>query len=156
MEITWRRSETRMLVTGREIPCSCRVKNELNGLRNDWSVVHGELEDGTEGPPFQPRQFPLGRWKVTGIHRRTHPYLRPFFIATEAFQEMPAWTVHEGVYEGPSRDFFMDYGYGIHCSASPTTLGCVRVDDEEHLTMLIVAIRNAWTANEDVYFDVTD
>lgn len=156
MEIRWKRDEL-FLVTGSVmIPCSCRVKNEVNKLRNPWAIVHGELVNGDEGPAFQPRQFPVGRWKVTGVGRRSSPYLAPFFISTNAHQEMPAWTVLEGHYIVQSGETFDDWGYGLHCSASLTTLGCIRIDDESHLTMLISIIKAAWADKDEVYLVVEE
>lgn len=111
-----------------KIKVSCKVRNELNGLRQPHEVVHSERKDGSEGVPYYPRPFPYGSWKVYRPVARSSPYLAPRFTPTDANQLVESWSVKDSVYDKPSGTYVADWGYGLHCSTSSTTLGCVRFD----------------------------
>jgi hypothetical protein len=156
MEMVWKRSRAYLLADKMNVACSCVVRNEENGQRKPWEVVHGERRDGSEGPPYQPRMFPIGRWKITGIFPRGSDYLRPFFIATDAHQQLPVWRVTEGHYLEKTDELFEDWGYGLHCSTSQSTLGCIRIANVALLTRMIDAINEAGARGEESWLTVED
>ena len=131
----------------RDIRAWCNVRNELNGNRKIGSVaVYTQEADGDEGEPYMPREFPTGRWDITGIiphpDQENDNYLYPYFIATTARQNVQVWNIDKyGKYESPSGRFVADYGYGLHFSSSPTTLGCIRIANEADLRWLVSQIK---------------
>jgi hypothetical protein len=117
-----------------EVEVSCAVRNELNGLRRADEVVYTCAEDGvTDVEPYYPRTFPCGSWLVGDVEEvdpRYDPklYKWPYFIEfPEACQRVEAWALKDGKYWRKTGFLAWDYGYGMHHSSSPTTLGCIRV-----------------------------
>lgn len=140
MELKYVLLKERLTAVGRSIVATNLVRNELNGRRLRDEIVY--TVPGRKA--YFPRQFPEGRWKVTGVIE--HPdsvgdsYLYPYFISTDAFQEVGVYSVVNGLY-GQRVGVEMDSGYGIHHSDSSTTLGCIRVVDEEDLRWLVGVVR---------------
>ena len=129
---------------GRIIPCACKVRNELiPGGRQD--VVHSENADGSTGVPYMPRPFPSGLWTIgkpapIDPAKDVHLYEWPFFIPTDAHQLVDEWGVtleDTWHYVQPTGQKVMDWGYGIHFSSSPTTLGCLKILIETDLRWLV-------------------
>jgi len=147
--IVLKNGRTLLSAFGREIKCSCLVRNELgtgNMARLPNQVVHTEP---TPGYPYQPRPFPISTWDIGKPVRMTADsgaYIRLWWIPTTAHQEVRVWNVEEhesySVYNGPSEPalYVQDSGYGIHCSGSPTTLGCLRISQDGDLEFLAVSI----------------
>lgn len=132
---------TNIAVGSRIIPCSCNVRNEINKWRGETEVVHGERRDGSQGPPYQPRGFPSGRWNVGKPVKETDPYMAPWFIPTDASQMVDEWITEriKGVerYLMKSGRTFDDWGYGLHFSVSSTTLGCIKILSLTDLLFLV-------------------
>ena len=157
--IEFHKTDEYMWAWGRKIHCWSKVRNELNGLRDvGYPVVYSENEDGTEGSPYMPRDFPIGEWKVTGL--TFHPdqirdhYLYPLFIKTNAHQTVRIWLQENGVYTRKTDEIIEDYGYGNHFSDSMTTLGCVRDEKEEDIRFVANQIRIFLQKNEVIPFIV--
>lgn len=126
MIITYSLSSRRMIVTNGgkwELEASCLVRNEVNGWRKNTEIV----KTIPEGRPYQPRQFPVGVWKVGRPVARTEPYKAPIYIPTNAWREVRVWRVVDGEYHHPTDDMVIDTAYGLHCSTSNTTLGCIKI-----------------------------
>jgi hypothetical protein len=155
MVIEWRRDEGILSCDGNSIPCSCDVRNELNGRRKHVEKpVFTENEDGSRGKPYFPRPFPKGEWRVVSILPKIDAYMAPFFISTNAHQTVAVWDEVRDHYFRPTGEEVEDYGYGLHCSSSPTTLGCGRIASKDDLSALIGSIREAWVRGEEVTISV--
>lgn len=151
---------------GREIKCSCLVRNELGTgdmARLPNQVVHTEPAPGY---PYQPRPFPATQnnvWTLGKPVRETYDagaYIRVWWIPTNAHQEVRVWNVAEhesySTYEGPSDPpiYAQDSGYGLHCSGSPTTLGCLRISADADMEFLAASIIDDQTAGNVVQMEV--
>lgn len=141
----------------RPIPISCFVRNELNGLRKIDEVVYTM----PAGIPYYPRRFPTGIWSVTGIRRREDIYREPFFIATDAHQLVDEWRVDDGPdgrprYASPTGRMVQDREYGLHFSRSPTTTGCIKIEERSDLLDLVDRIREAFSSKDLVTLEVVE
>ena len=155
MQLTWRRNEGLLSYGNRIIPVVCDVRNELNGRRKlDEKVVYSENQDGSEGMPYMPRKFPIGKWNVLAIIPKIDPYEAPEFISTDARQQVHPWTSADGHYGVEMEDLIWDWGYGLHNSTSSTTLGCGHIIEVEDREALSEAIRIALEAGDMVILEV--
>ena len=165
-QIHFDKKTVKMNAFGRDITVTNNVRNELNGLRTSSEVVYSTNQDGKNGKPYYPRQFPAGQWYITDIvaHDKkkddgtpAEPYLYPFFLATNAHQTVPVYKleiVNDKEKLGAPDGTVEDWGYGIHHSTSSTTLGCIKIVKEEDLTWLVGQIKAAWKDNAIVRMDV--
>ncbi len=134
--ITLNAQKTLLSAFGRNIVCSSIVRNELGTgalLRPMNQVV---LTEPSPGQAYMPRSFPSGTWSIGKPEQETSDpaaYIRGWWIPTTAGQNVIVWNTEEQesqmVYTTASGVTLWDSGYGIHCSASPTTLGCLRVGE---------------------------
>lgn len=150
MIIHWDKSLPYLTFADQHAACSCRVRNEINGLRKASEVVYtmpGNV-------PYMPREFPNGEWEVGSPRARESEYLAPWFIPTDAWQDVDEWRVLEGMYIGKTGDKVRDYAYGIHFSPFAFTLGCVRLHDKDQLLELVMHIQRARYRQERVIFQV--
>jgi hypothetical protein len=140
-ELRWRQGDLSMTAFGREIGVSCDVRTLANGRRQLWQPVRSTTRAGGEGPYYDPRVFPVGLWYVTSVEQTDPPndYLGRVFIRTNAHQVCEEWEVaqDDGLYYlRPTGQYIDDWGYLLHNSSSPTTLGCLRVGSvEEQMRM---------------------
>jgi len=161
MNIRWLINEGKMFFGDSVVDCVCHVRNEENGERVLASKpVISENSDGSEGVPYMPRRFPMGKWNVTVILPKTDPYEAPEFIATDAHQTVERWRTRIGrdgneIYDQPSGDMVEDYGYGLHNSTSSTTLGCGRIIKTADRALLARTIRQSWESKEPVTLEIT-
>jgi hypothetical protein len=84
MKIIWHRDEGRFICDNTEFRVTCDVRNELNGrrkLHDRLEVVHAIA---TGNPPYMPRPFPKGKWRITGIENTDNPVYAPVKIKTDA------------------------------------------------------------------------
>ena len=134
------------------------MRNELNHRRPDpkrpaQDEVVRTYPDNIH--PYMPRIFPEGVWEVGWPAKRTHPYKAPYFIPTNAYQFLPEWQLDEdGGYLRKTDHLVCDKDYGLHCSSSVTTLGCVRIHHRKDLLFIVEAINDFLSRGEQVYFDV--
>jgi len=139
----------------KQISCSCWVRNELNGERKPTELV----KSIPSGEYYYPRVFPSGRFKVTErpIHRNaeTDPYTAPFFIPTDAGQDVDIWNVKNGAYDSNTYHTVWNTGYGLNFSTIPTTLGGIRLTLESDLLALVAVINKCFDAGEDVFVEVS-
>ena len=117
----------------RSIDCSCLVRNELNGWRRPKQIVYS-IPDKF---PCQPRIFPAGKWTIYKPVKRRAKYTAPFFIPTNAAQDLPIWKIKGGRYVHETDKRVLDEGYGLHFSSSNTTLGCIKIINLDDLTELV-------------------
>lgn len=149
--LVWVRDSNALLFIGDSIRVTCDVRSIKNGRRAiTEKPVRTENRDGSDGVPYDPLPFPRGCWKVTAIIPKTDPYMAPFFIATDATQRVYEWTEVQGHYGVLSGRMVADYGYGLHCSTSSTTLGCGRIESLEGLMRLKEYIEEEWQQNREV------
>jgi len=118
------------------LEASCLVRNEENGWRGSHEVVKTIPAD----KPYQPRQFPVGVWHIGWPVAREEEYKAPIYIPTDAWREVPVWSLVDGLYHRPTDETVIDEDYGLHCSTSNTTLGCIRIHRREDLYRLVSEI----------------
>jgi hypothetical protein len=153
MTIEWKRSEKYLVINGtQKIPCSCDVRTLANGRRRRDEIIRTI----PGGKPFDPQPFPVGQWTVTRPRARSDEYRAPYFIPTDAFQDVPIWSVEGGLYRHEISGQDRDREYGLHYSTSKTTQGCIRIDTKEDLLDLVRQIISAIDAYEPVRLTVTD
>jgi hypothetical protein len=162
--VSWKKSQGFLLADTTEIPCWCRVRNDLNGYRpikGRQDVFRTTNIDGSPGVPSMPRVFPNGDWRIFGIN--PHPdrvqdkYLYPFYIATDANQPLDEWELDgQGFYLRKTPFRVNDYAYGLHFSCGEWTQGCIRIANIEDLLFLVSIIRPELDAGRTVAFSVTD
>lgn len=146
-----------MMAFGNRIDCSCNIRNLENGWRQLDQVVWSTNSDGSRGVPYSPQLFPVGLWMVGRPEPETDPYLKPFFIPTDAHQAVEEWEIAERdkmVYVKPTGRLVEDWAYGLHNSTSPTTLGCIRVTLFYELRRLVDDINKALEDGREVRFEV--
>ena len=156
-----------LTVEGREIQVWSEVRNEINGRRpraGSPDLCFSILHDGRFGPPTMPRPFPVGSWRVTGIiphlslnaqGQPAEPYLFPFFIATDAWQDLDEWSLDaQGYYAEKTGRKVRDYAFGLHFSSSRTTTGCARIALEKDLRWLVDWIHPRLADGERIDIDV--
>ena len=155
MKIKWCRKNSFLTVNDWEVPCSCLVRNELNGLRMPHEVVYSINKHGQESSlAVQPRPFPTGKWHVTFVAPRIVPFTAPFMIMTDANQPLEVWRIDDdGKYELTTGALVVDWGYGLHYSTSRTTLGCIKITNKKDLLKLVEMIE---AEKEPVIVEVTD
>ena len=137
---------------GKTIPISCRVRNEENGLRE---LTEAPLLSMPDEKPVMPRRFPKGTWQVTDRpRRRVSPEKRPYFIPTDAWQELTVWSVVDGHYGEPTGECTKDIGYGLHYSAYVNTNGCLKVEKETDLIFLVSEINKCFDEKRSVFVKV--
>ncbi len=131
MLIRWNRNEGTAICGDEHFTITSEVRNELNGRRslgNPKDVVRS-IVNGQWGPPYMPRPFPLGNWRITGIEKTDNPEFAPIKIKTDAWQKVQVWELDkDGGYSHSTGESVRDEGYHLHWSQhSKTTLGCGRV-----------------------------
>lgn len=135
---------------GKEMAISCMVRNETNN-RGRGEVVYSIPKE----KPIQPREFPKGKWVVGKPLPRTHKYLAPYFIPTNAWQTLPVWNVDTSGYLSPSETVTRDEGYGLHYSTSSTTQGCIKIIVLKDLLYLVSCISASIDKGDVVYLEVS-
>ena len=156
-DLVWKRGDMHMLAFGQKIDCSCNVRNLENGWRQRDQVVFSTNADGSMGVPYSPQLFPVGLWKVGRPEVEIDPYLRPFFIPTNAHQLVERWHIAERdklVYVSGTGELVEDWAYGLHNSTSPTTLGCIRISLFYELRRLVDDINKALDEGHDVTMEI--
>jgi len=151
---------------GEIIPAQCIVRNRNNKWRRLDEVVRTSGSTTPHGLPYDPRPFPPGLWMVTAvIFRPENKALGPVYIATNAHQDLPVWTVNGNEYMHPTDRQFTARGYGCHFARyekngewvpSRTSLGCIVVPDEEAIMWLGTGVHDLMSAQEHVAFDVPE
>lgn len=137
MILSWKRHEPFLTAGNRTIPCSCNVRNELNGQRDGEDIVYSMPDHY----PYMPRPFPIGIWDIGKPEPRVNKYLAPFFIPTNARQVLPIWSILDGAYDAPTAEHITDWGYGLHYSESTTTLGCIKIHSRDDLLWLVEQLK---------------
>jgi hypothetical protein len=140
-DLTWSRAALAMTAFGRIISVSCDVRTLANGRRRLWQPVRSTTASRGEGPYYDPRRFPVGEWLVTSVELTNPPnaYLGRVFLRTNAHQLCEEWEVDQeetASYTRPTGAMIDDWGYLLHYSTSPTTLGCLRVASPEDIEWL--------------------
>ena len=140
--------------TVRDLVSSCNVRNELNGqrkLHDPTQVIYAMTHDPYHKSAVMPRFFPVGLWNVYRPRERDDTYLAPFYIPTDAEQYLPVWELDdEGGYKCIGHGMVLDIGYGIHFSTSHTTVGCIRIHDEQDLLWLVDTINKRLDAKDTI------
>jgi len=165
-QIRFDKKTVKMTAFGRDIGVTNNVRNELNGLRTSSEVVFSTDQNGENGKPYYPRQFPAGKWYITDIvaHDKNkadgtpvEPYLYPFFLQTNAHQTVPVYKleiVNDKQRIGAPDGTREDWLYGLHYSTSSTTLGCIKIVKQDDLLWLVGQIKAAWHDNQIVSMEV--
>ena len=156
--ITWSKSAKSMRIVNTikgpwTARVSCVVRNEENGWRKLDEVVY-TIPDRL---PYQPRTFPTGVWKIGRPKRETDPYLAPYFIPTNAAQDVETWELTpEGAYHQPTGRMVRDSGYGLHFSTSNTTIGCIKIRERGCLIRLVSEIIETLAAGQECTIEVSE
>lgn len=119
---------------GKDIDISCIVRNELNGWRKSNEIIFSVPDH----KPVQPRPFPKGIWNVGKPVAREDPYLAPYYIPTDAWQQLPIWELTaDRKYGHVTTDYVRDTAYGLHTSTSTSTQGCIKINNMHDLLWLV-------------------
>jgi hypothetical protein len=146
----WRKGSHELYAFGRVIPCSCDVRNEVNGRRHDDQVARSIPDN----QPYQPRTFPKGLWEVSKPLARENKALAPYFIPTDAWQELPVWELKNGRYYRATAEKVIDRAYGLHHSQFDTTLGCIKITNRDDLLWLVDRINDHLAIGRKVFLEV--
>jgi len=156
MKITADLSKRELSVNGAVFHITCNVRSLRDGKRQSWEVIRsipGSL-------PYDPRPFPKGLWDVTGVEwqkekgfdRNTYG---PVKIRTNAWQAVNVWELDkDGDYLRETPRQVRDEGYLLHYSASPTTLGCIRLASPADAEMAASVIQRVLERGEPVQLEV--
>lgn len=160
MKLIWNRTENDLAAGEAHFVVTNIVRNELNGRRklHDPRQVVNAVVNGQWGPPYMPRQFPIGTWKITAVEDTNDPEFAPIKIRTNASQPVTVWALDkDGGYDHPTDKTVMDSGYHLHyASSSSTTLGCGRVgtNSPDQVRKLAGILRNAIARGESLELEV--
>lgn len=162
MILTWDRDASDLEIGGEHFTVTNRVRNEIDpgAVRrlHDPSEVRRAIVNGQWGPPYMPRKFPKGQWRVLAVEDTHDPEFAPIKIRTDAHQLVQIWELDDkGGYDHPIDRLVDDSGYHLHWSAiSKSTLGCGRVglDDDTQVRALAHIIRGAMALHEAVFLKV--
>lgn len=150
MILKWKQGSRVLDVEGIEIPVSCRVRTLENGLRGRKEIVRTM----PGGVPYQPALFPVGKWIVKAPMERVQPDRAPWYIGTDAFQELDAWEIEDGSYTVKGGEKVRDSDYGLHHSVYPYTLGCLKIERFADIEWLAGMVKAALEAGKLVYMEV--
>ena len=135
----------RLVLPGAEYRISCRVRTLRDGTRKSYEVVHS-IPDKL---PYDPRPFPKGAWRVTGLDWQKEKGFDPrtygpVKIRTGAWQWVKVWDLDgDGDYRRETERQVKDACYWLHYSVSATTLGCIRLASPEDAVALAGVIARA-------------
>jgi hypothetical protein len=154
MKLYWKRSDGFLFAIDdagnqTKILCWSKVRNELNGLRPYNPLPSGitDVYRATGNIPAMPRIYPSGGWKILGIKAHLDPtedngYLYPFFIETDAINQVPEWELDENLcYLRPTGRMIEDKDNGLHFSSCEYTDGCLRIATEADLRWLVANVK---------------
>jgi hypothetical protein len=119
----------RLMLPGAVFPITNRVRSLRDGTRKSYEVIRS-LPDNL---PYDPRPFPKGAWRVTGLDWQKEKGFDPgtygpVKIRTDAWQWVNVWELDgDGDYLRETERRVKDMCYWLHYSASSTTLGCIRL-----------------------------
>jgi hypothetical protein len=139
-----------------QYPASCKVRTLRDGTRMADEVVRSV----PGGRPYDPRPFPSGLWRVTGVvwqkdARFDAATYGPVKILTNAWQMVEVWTLDRyGDYLRETDELVRDEGYWLHYSESKTTLGCIRSDSPQDVIAIAKAVEAALRQGEVVGLEV--
>jgi len=145
-----------LTVDGARFSVSCRVRALRDGTRRSDEVTRAI----PGGAPYDPRPFPKGTWRITGIERQKDKKFDPAVygpvkIRTDAWQEVKAWELDgDGDYLRETERAVRDEGYLLHYSESRTTLGCIRLASPEDAETIAAVIEKV-LVTEPVYIEAT-
>lgn len=150
-------ARTLLSAFGKDIETNGDVQNLENGLRRE-KLVFSENQDGSRGQPYSPQVFPVGTWKVLSVEavdpaHDPSGYEVPWFIRTDAHQLVDTYQemITDHIWYGPKTGLqVMDWGYGLHYSTYPYTLGCIRVVKLEDLQWLAAEIQKIMAGGDEV------
>ena len=121
---------------------SCNVRSLRNRTRNKDEVVRTI----PGGRPYDPLPFPKGHWKITAVEwwktengreNFDRNVYGPCKIRTDAWQPVKVWALdYDGDYAYETDQFDNDAGYLFHYSKSKTTLGCIRSESEDDISII--------------------
>ena len=155
---------------GQTFPVRNKVRNFQAGSRNLFlasDVILTEPPDGSKGVPYMPGIFPVGEWNILDIITHStydqNGYLYPYFISTDVKVQVAEWLLDDkGNLWKPSGRLVWDSAYGLHCSNSETSAGCINVgpvrQSENDTTFIrsLVTLLRPYLAKGKVPLLVTD
>jgi hypothetical protein len=145
-----------LYVNNKEYKISCVVRTILEGTRQSYEVI----KSIPQLYPVDPRPFPKGVWKITGVDWQakskfdinTYGTVK---IKTDASQKLPIWTLDsEGDYKSVTTDTTIDTCYWLHYSKSNTTLGCIRLDSIQDAEEIAHFVEDVLKTGEPVELEV--
>jgi hypothetical protein len=148
-------SENKLYVGDRPYYATCKVRNELNGLRKKNQVVKTYPLGDYKREPYYPRKFPTGLWVVKNPIWTDDPDYSPVKIPTDAFRRVLTWHTDDGYYSKIDERHQTDSFYHLHYAKnSSTTLGCIRIGSEQDAIDIAEKVSESILAGEDVYIEV--
>jgi hypothetical protein len=136
--------------------CIIYISNKVRSLRNKSRKSYEVIRSIPGNFPYDPRPFPAGVWKVTGVEWQKDKGFDfktygPVKIRTDAWQLVEVWELDaEGDYLKENGEFAKDFGYLLHYCVSATTLGCIRLSTVYEAELLGKVIEKALLRKEPV------
>ena len=156
MKLTADLSKGTLAIDGAAFPISCNVRTLRDGARKSYEVIRS-IPDNL---PYDPRPFPKGLWNVTGVEWQKEKGFDPktygpVKIRTGAWQHVNVWELDkDGDYFRETEQQTRDEGYLLHYSASPTTLGCIRLASPADAETIAGIIQRLLEKREQVQMEV--
>lgn len=139
---------------------SCHASVPMLRLANNTRAKTNIARTIPGGFPYDPHPFPVGKWRIFEVRPRSDKYRAPFFIATNAYQEVKVWEVAvvngELSYTRETDRKVIDAEYGIHFSEHPTTQGCIKIHRRGDLEAFVSLVNKAIVAREKIDLEVIE
>jgi hypothetical protein len=125
------------------------ISNRIRTLRDGTREASEVIRSIPDNMPYDPRPFPRGLWRVTGLDWQKEKGFDPrtygpVKIRTDAWQMVKVWELDaDGDYSRETERLVKDTCYWLHYSAFTTTLGCVRLASPEDATVIARIITRA-------------
>jgi hypothetical protein len=136
------------------------ISNKIRTLRDGTRASHEVILSMPDNMPYDPQPFPKGLWNITGVEWQKEKGFDastygPVKIRTDAWQWVNAWKLdNDGDYLKESDQLFKDHGYLLHYSKSSTTLGCIRLANDEDAVLIARFIQRFLDLGEAVQLEV--
>jgi len=151
-------SKGTLSVNGKSYLISNNIRTLKNGKRKRCEVVYTITYPNSM--PYDPQPFPKGIWSITGVEWQKDKGFDEFVygtvkIRTDACQYVKVWELDgDGDYLKERTMEVNDTGYLLHYSESPTTLGCIKIENQDSAESIARQIEEVFGRGEKVELEV--